>query len=178
MMTDANLTERCQALINGAQGALSWIADGENAETIGPANRDITRNMRRILRRANKLHRALDRNTSVSVFGPSQAGKSFLVSVLARPQNGPLVAEFGGQGEVSIEDGAIIMNFGESLTGVTYTGGDLPKNDYEVRVEAKRVDGIDFFCGLTFPVADSYCSFIVGGWAGSVRADRRRRSTA
>ena len=31
-----------------------------------------------------------------------------------------------------------------------------------------RVDGIDFFCGLTFPVADSHASFIVGGWGGTV----------
>ena len=35
---------------------------------------------------------------SVSVFGPSQAGKSFLVSVLARPSEGRLVADFPGPG--------------------------------------------------------------------------------
>ena len=28
--------------------------------------------------------------------------------------------------------------------------------------------GIDFFCGLTFPVKEDFCSFIVGGWAGAV----------
>jgi hypothetical protein len=31
-----------------------------------------------------------------------------------------------------------------------------------------KVKGDDFFCGLTFPVRDSYASFIVGGWAGTV----------
>jgi hypothetical protein len=31
-----------------------------------------------------------------------------------------------------------------------------------------RVDGSDFFCGLTFPVGDAPCSFIVGGWGGGV----------
>ena len=31
-----------------------------------------------------------------------------------------------------------------------------------------RVDGVDFFCALTFPVADSHCTLVVGGWAGSV----------
>jgi hypothetical protein len=31
-----------------------------------------------------------------------------------------------------------------------------------------RVDGGDFFCGLTFPVADSHCSFILGGWGGAI----------
>jgi hypothetical protein len=40
--------------------------------------------------------------------------------------------------------------------------------NYEASLEAMRMDGIDFFCALTFPVADSHCSFIVGGWAGSV----------
>jgi len=31
-----------------------------------------------------------------------------------------------------------------------------------------RVEGSDFFCALTFPVADSCCSLIVGGWGGGV----------
>jgi hypothetical protein len=40
--------------------------------------------------------------------------------------------------------------------------------DYEIELQAKRVSGGDFFCGLTFPVGAAYCSFIVGGWAGAV----------
>src|SRR5262249_23284080 len=40
--------------------------------------------------------------------------------------------------------------------------------NYEVSVEAMRVDGSDFFCGLTVPIADSWASLIVGGWGGSV----------
>ena len=31
-----------------------------------------------------------------------------------------------------------------------------------------RVEGRDFFAGITFPVADSYCSLILGGWGGTV----------
>jgi hypothetical protein len=31
-----------------------------------------------------------------------------------------------------------------------------------------RVDGTDFFCGFTFPVRDSVCTFIAGGWGGGV----------
>ncbi len=77
------------------------------------------------------------------------------------------VANFGGEGEVRVEDGRILMDFGEMLTGITYQG-EFPKMDYEIRVEAMRTDGIDFFCGLTFPVADSHCSFIAAGWAGAV----------
>ena len=77
------------------------------------------------------------------------------------------VTNFGGEGEVTVEDACIVMDMGSSLTGVTYKG-ELPTTNYEVSLEAKRLDGIDFFCGLTFPVEKSHCSFIVGGWAGTV----------
>ena len=74
---------------------------------------------------------------------------------------------FGGEGEVKVKNGELILEFGNDLTGVTYTG-KLPKIDYEVNLEAKRIDGSDFFCGLTFPVNDNYASLIVGGWGGGV----------
>lgn len=76
--------------------------------------------------------------------------------------------DFGGQGEVTVKDGAIVMDFGSELTGITWTGGAIPKVNYEIELEAQRVDGNDFFCGLTFPVKDDPCSFIVGGWGGGV----------
>jgi hypothetical protein len=56
---------------------------------------------------------------------------------------------------------------GGPMTGVTYKL-PFPKMAYEVRCEAKRADGNDFFCGMTFPVADSHCSLIVGGWGGAI----------
>ncbi len=74
---------------------------------------------------------------------------------------------FGGEGDVDVEDGKIVMRAGNPLTGITWTG-DCPRMDYEISLDAMRVDGSDFFCGLTFPVADSPCSFIVGGWGGGV----------
>jgi hypothetical protein len=77
------------------------------------------------------------------------------------------ITNFGGEGEVAVKDGQIIMEFGSSLTGITYEG-EFPKTNYEISLEAKRVDGNDFFCGLTFPVAESHCSFIIGGWGGAI----------
>jgi hypothetical protein len=74
---------------------------------------------------------------------------------------------FGGEGDVYVENGRIILDFGQPLTGITYQG-EVPAVDYELRLEAMRVDGNDFFCALTFPVGDSHCSFVVGGWGGSV----------
>ena len=73
---------------------------------------------------------------------------------------------FAGRGKVSVADGAIVLGSGY-MTGVNWTG-EFPKLDYELRLEAMRVDGHDFFAGITFPVGDSYCSWIVGGWGGTI----------
>lgn len=75
---------------------------------------------------------------------------------------------YGGEGEITIEGGCLVIGVGETLSGVTTTREDLPTIDYEVQLQAKKVSGIDFFCGITFPVNDTHCSFIVGGWAGTV----------
>ena len=74
---------------------------------------------------------------------------------------------FGGEGEVEVKDGRLMIHAGTPMSGITYTG-EFPKIDYEISLDAMRVDGSDFFCGLTFPVGDSPCSFIVGGWGGGV----------
>lgn len=75
--------------------------------------------------------------------------------------------EFGGEGEVDVKDGRIVMHMGNPMTGVTWSG-EYPKTNYEISLEAMRIDGSDFFCGLTFPVGDDPCSFICGGWGGGV----------
>ena len=74
--------------------------------------------------------------------------------------------EFGGEGDITIEDGILNFESGEELTGIASTLEDLPKTNFEVSLEARRTGGIDFFCGLTFPVADSHCTLILGGWGG------------
>lgn len=77
------------------------------------------------------------------------------------------VTEFGGRGEVEVKNGLLLIHMGAMLTGVSWTN-PLPKTDYEFELDAMKVDGGDFFCGLTLPVGDSFCSFIVGGWGGGV----------
>ena len=74
---------------------------------------------------------------------------------------------FGGEGEVRVEEGVITMEYGSSLTGITWKG-EFPTTNYELHVVAQRAEGSDFFAGVTFPVGESYCSFIPGGWGGTV----------
>ncbi|MEI6236678.1 MAG: DUF1080 domain-containing protein [Planctomycetota bacterium] len=78
------------------------------------------------------------------------------------------VTPFGGEGAVKAEGGAIVLPRGSELTGINWAGAALPVRNYEVALEAKKVDGLDFFCGLVFTVGDSQCSFVVGGWGGGV----------
>ena len=73
----------------------------------------------------------------------------------------------GDKERVSVKDGTIILEKGKPMTAVTYRGGDFPKMDYEVTLEGKKLDGEDFFCTTTFPVGDSFCSLVVGGWGGT-----------
>lgn len=78
------------------------------------------------------------------------------------------VADFAGHGEPEIENGVLVLPAGEGLTGITWQGEAPPKTNYEIEVVAKRIEGVDFFCGVTFPVNDSHASFIAGGWGGAV----------
>ncbi len=78
-----------------------------------------------------------------------------------------VVSQFGGDGPVVIKDKLITMGFGDPLTGIRWEA-ELPKENYEVELEARRREGFDFFCALTFPVGDKHVSFILGGWGGGV----------
>lgn len=75
------------------------------------------------------------------------------------------VTNFGPQGPVSVSGDQLILGMGDGCTGVTWKKA-FPRFDYEVTLEAKRVSGVDFFCGITFPVDKSPCTLIVGGWGG------------
>lgn len=79
--------------------------------------------------------------------------------------------DMGGSGDVAVEGGQLIINQGESLSGVVFKKTEeLPLTNYEITLQAKRLQGVDFFCGLTFPVGDlKKCATLVcGGWGGSV----------
>jgi hypothetical protein len=77
------------------------------------------------------------------------------------------ITNFGPQGPVYISGGHIVLEMGDAITGITWKE-EFPTINYEVQLEAKKVTGNDFFCGMTFPVNDMFCSLIVGGWSGTV----------
>ena len=74
---------------------------------------------------------------------------------------------FTGHGTVRVENGAIVLGAGKPMTGVTRTAA-FPHTNYEVRFEASRQQGGDFFASLTFPVQDSFCTWVLGGWGGDI----------
>lgn len=111
-----------------------------------------------------------------SIFGSTRADeptKTKSKSTQAvKPPWQPLVGSwesirFGGEGNVEIEKDHIVLGSGDPMTGVRWNG-EVPREDFEVELEAKRNDGFDFFCGLTFPIGEAHASFICGGWGGGV----------
>jgi len=77
------------------------------------------------------------------------------------------VPVYGGDGDVDVHEGNIVIGRGEMMTGIRYEK-EFPKVNYEIRYEARRTQGYDFFAACTFPVKESYCTFINGGWGGGL----------
>ncbi len=75
--------------------------------------------------------------------------------------------DFEKHGKIEAVKGEIILGKGRPASGIVYTK-KTPRINYEITLEAKRVEGDDFFCGLTFPVGKAYCTLIIGGWGGGV----------
>lgn len=95
------------------------------------------------------------------------AGASDWISLFdGRSLHGWKEAPYTGRGQVGVRDGAIHLGKGRT-TGITLSG-EFPKSDYEIRFEAARLEGNDFFAGIVFPVNDTFCSWINGGWDGTV----------
>jgi len=84
-----------------------------------------------------------------------------------QPLSGWQETQFTGHGKTRVENGVIQLMPGGPMTGVTRPGA-FPKTNYEIRFEAARIKGGDFFASLTFPVGDSHCTWVTGGWGGDI----------
>jgi hypothetical protein len=102
-----------------------------------------------------------------SVLLTSAAGAQWRTLFDGKSMEGWKPAPFSNAGEVRLENGSIVLAPGKPMTGVNWTG-KLPKSNYEVRFEAMRMQGNDFFASLTFPVKDSFATWVTGGWGGDI----------
>ncbi len=78
------------------------------------------------------------------------------------------ITDFAGGGAVTVKDGEIHFAQGELITGIHLAHDNVPRTNYELEVEAMKIDGDDFFCAITFPVGETYATFVPGGWGGTV----------
>lgn len=108
------LAKRCEAVADAALGAVEWVglAAGEVREE-GPV---LARDLRRASLRARKLAGAARRPMCVSVFGPSQQGKSYLIASLARRAPAPTTIRFGAETRLFNRD--INPDGGKESTGL------------------------------------------------------------
>lgn len=111
----------------------------------------------------NKKQKPGEETTVSSFLVPERAALLFD----GKTMDGWEITKFGTEGPVRITEGRLVINMGDGASGITWQK-EFPKVNYEVQLEARKTVGNDFFCGMTFPVNDEYCSLIVGGWGGPV----------
>ncbi|MER2526394.1 MAG: virulence factor SrfC family protein [Candidatus Competibacter denitrificans] len=95
MTTDATLSTTCRTLDQIGSEFVDWL--DQNAERVRQEKAGLTKEFRRLSTQARRLEQAAQRPMCVGVFGPSQSGKSYLISALARKGTAPLLADFAGQ---------------------------------------------------------------------------------
>ena len=122
------LAARCLEVADLGEAAVAWVGDDENRDKIGAEVMSLRREFRRAVLRSRKLANAAKRNMCVGVYGPSQAGKSYLISILGRPKGGELLAAFDGVDEpLKYLDKINPEGHGESTGLVTrFTAGKVP----------------------------------------------------
>ncbi|RME89859.1 MAG: DUF1080 domain-containing protein, partial [Verrucomicrobia bacterium] len=98
---------------------------------------------------------------------PPIEGEGWRMLFDGKTLKGWTITDYAGHGDVRVKDGMMILEMGAMLTGVNGPT-NLFKTNYELVYDAMRLDGTDFFGTVTFPVGDSCCSLVLGGWGGGV----------
>lgn len=93
-MYSDQVNSRCADLLRASSAAQDWI--NQDTDVIKTGKDRLLMDLRREGRVLKKVSKALSKNMCAAVFGPSQAGKSYLLSALAADKNGFLTADFGG----------------------------------------------------------------------------------
>lgn len=108
-----------------------------------------------------------DAATGGSAAANTKSKEDWIPLLPAKGLEGWEITDFGSEGEVKRDGKLVVLEKGNPLTGINFKG-KFPKDGFEIEFSANRLEGNDFMCGLTFPVADEFCSFIGGGWGGGV----------
>ena len=90
-----NLAEQCERAAQAARMSVGWF--DANAEEMGSRYYTLRRAFRGYERELRKLADAAKRPPSIGIFGPSQVGKSYLVSALATREGAPLITRIDGR---------------------------------------------------------------------------------
>ncbi|MEG1609617.1 MAG: virulence factor SrfC family protein [Bilophila sp.] len=128
MTDDSSLVARCGRLVELVRDASAWAV--ENQDVVRGEFDGLQRDLRRVGRVFRTCEAAARRKMCAGVFGPSQAGKSYLISALARDVQGTLLADFGGETHDFISE--INPEGGKESTGLvtrftTTKPADAPK---------------------------------------------------
>ncbi|HEX4411066.1 MAG TPA: virulence factor SrfC family protein [Xanthobacteraceae bacterium] len=131
-MSEEALAKSCEETAATIRDGLAWIADPKNDVRVSQERPVLERILRSNAYQAHRLARSVDRPMCVGVFGPSQAGKSYLVSVLAR-KGETLTALFSDAARPEIDFISEINPYGEKeatglVTRFTIHGTTTPPN--------------------------------------------------
>lgn len=77
------------------------------------------------------------------------------------------IIDFSLQSSIHIEKDSIIFKRSNATRGIKWLR-DIPAINYEVTLEVMRMEGIDLFCGLTFPIYEDVMTLVIGDYGGSV----------
>lgn len=90
---DHQLAAQCRAAAQVATQFITWSA--EYGDLVGPEGPTLRREFNQFTTQLQRIGHAAERPMAVAVFGPSQSGKSYLISALARSGEKPLQARIG-----------------------------------------------------------------------------------
>ena len=111
------LQGRARALEGASRQARGWVTRlAQSATSVANEEHSLVEATLRAENLARKLAASSGRRNSAGVFGPSQAGKSYLVSVLGKAKGKPLMVNFAGSARNFIQE--INPEGGKEATGL------------------------------------------------------------
>src|SRR4051812_45028846 len=126
---DIKLAHDCETLAVAASEGVNWLKGAaDQSPTVAQQAPSLISELQKVRNQSRKLSRAARRRMCAGVFGPSQAGKSYLVSILASRDGRPLQARFADKTYDFLRDinppgnresTGLVTRFGLGLSDVT-----------------------------------------------------------